>query len=307
MMIFFARPVYLFFLFVIPIIVFFHVISISLSKRKAIKFANFDAISRVKGVEVFSKNLTILYLHIALALFIVLSISGTSLVTQVQSTNQSFVLAIDASRSMTATDLLPTRLDVAKKAAADFLNMMPVQTRIGVLSFSGAVYVYSEMTTDAYQIKSAIDNIQIKEVGGTDFLSTFGEAANMLRDENSKTVILISDGSVNLNDLQTINDYLQKNNIIVYALGIGTPAGGSDSLGATYAFSSDTLKVIAENSGGKYYDITNLEDFYSSFSEILSLTKKNAIFDLSVYLMALALIILVVEFYLMNTRFRTLP
>ena len=307
MMLIFTRPMYLFFLLVIPIIIFVHIASITLSKRKAIKFANFDAISRVKGVDIFSKNLTLLYLHIFIVLLVVLSISGTSLVAQVQSTDQSFVLAIDASKSMSATDLLPTRLDVAKQAATDFLKMMPIQTNLGVVSFAGAVYIESDMTRDSYLIQAAIDNIQIKTIGGTDFLSTFGAVADLLRDEESKNVILISDGSVNLNDITTINDYLTKNNIKVYALGIGTATGGSDEQGAIFQLSEDTLKVIAETSGGRYYNINNLEDFYSSFSEILTLTKRTAIFDLSVYLMLIALVLFVLEFILFSTRFRVLP
>lgn len=306
-MIIFTRPMYLFFLLAIPLIVFFHIISISLSKRKAIKFANFDAISRVSGVDIFSKNLTVLYLHLLIVLLVVLSVSGTSLVRQVESTDQSFVIAVDASRSMAATDLSPTRLDVAKKAAEDFLNMMPPKTKIGVLSFSGATYIESEVTDDEYLIKAAIDNINIKDVGGTDFLGTFATASNMLSDQESKNVILISDGSANLNQLQTINDYVAKNNIIVYSLGIGTPEGGSDAAGGLFTLSEDTLKIISENSGGRYYNVNQLEDFYSSFNEILSLAKKNVIFDMSLFLMIGALLLFVIEFILLNTRFRTLP
>jgi len=306
-MIIFTRPVFLILLFAIPIIVFFHIISISISKRRAIKFANFDAISRIRGVEMFSKNLTILYLHVIIVFLIVLSVSGTSLVRQVESADQSFVIAVDASRSMSATDILPTRLDMAKKAATDFLNMVPVKTRIGVISFSGAVYIEQEVTDDEYLIKAGIDNININNVGGTDFLSTFATASNLLNTEESKNVLLISDGSANLNDLQTITDYLKKNNVVVYALGIGTAEGGTDESGAVFSISEDTLKLIAEASGGRYYNINDIEDFYSSFNEILTLKKKNAVFDLSLYLMIAALVLFVIEFVLFNTRFRTLP
>ena len=306
-MIIFTRPEYLFFLLVIPVIIFFHVISISLSKRRAIKFANFDAISRVRGVEIFSKNLTILYLHLAVAFLIILSVSGTSLVRQIQATDQSFVIAIDASRSMSANDILPTRLDAAKKAAIDFLTMMPPKTRIGIVSFSGTTYIDQEVTDDPYLIKAAIDRVDIKTVGGTDFLSTLANSANLLKDEESKNIILMSDGSVNLNQIQTITDYLKQNNIIVYSLGIGTAEGGSDSSGAIFTLSEDSLKLISETSGGKYYNIVNIEDFYSSFNEILNLTKKNAVFDLSLYLMISALLLFVLEFILLNTRYRTLP
>ena len=55
------KPQYLFLLFLIPIVIFIHINSLRTSKTRAIKFANFDAIRKINGVELFSKNITVLY------------------------------------------------------------------------------------------------------------------------------------------------------------------------------------------------------------------------------------------------------
>ena len=57
----FSNPKYLFLLFVIPLFILIHLLSLKKSRRKALSFANFEAISRVKGIEFLSKNLTVFF------------------------------------------------------------------------------------------------------------------------------------------------------------------------------------------------------------------------------------------------------
>ena len=125
MMIVFTRPQFLLLLLVIPLLVFFHIFSLKSIKKRAIKFANFEAITRIKGVEIFSKNLVMLYINIIIIFLIVFSISGVSIIRDVSVSQVSFVLAIDSSGSMVAEDIFPNRLEAAKKASADFLKMVP--------------------------------------------------------------------------------------------------------------------------------------------------------------------------------------
>ena len=306
-MIIFTKPQYLALLLVIPILIFLHIISISITKRRAVKFANFQAISAIKGAEVFSKNLTILYLNILLVFLLVLSISGTGYVTQIESATDSFVLLVDSSRSMAANDVYPTRLDVAKEAGLDFLRMIPTGTRIGVVSFSGTSFIEQELTDDKQILATAISLIDIKDVGGTDIYNSVLTAGSMLRQEERKNLIIISDGSLNLNTLQDIIDYAKKNNLRIFTLGVGTLEGGTDSYGAIYKLSEETLISIADSTQGNYYSIDNLEDFYASFNNILDLVRRGHIFDVSFYLLVAALLVLIIEFTLLNTRYRTLP
>lgn len=306
-MIIFTKPQYLVFLLIIPLLIFFNIISIKMSKKRAIKFANFDAIAKINGVDIFSKNLTILYLHCFIAIFIILAISGVTLIRTVDTSSVSFALTIDSSRSMATTDIVPTRFDAAKKAASTFIDLLPEGSRIGIVSFSGSATIDQELTSDKALIKGAINNINIKEVGGTDIYSALVTSSNILKEESAKSIILISDGSINLNLVQNIVDYVQKNQVIIYSLGVGTTEGGSDDSGAYYKISEENLRLISENSGGRYYNIQQAGDFYSSLNDIISLARKSAIKDLSFYFLILALLLFVVEFILLNTRYRTLP
>lgn len=306
-MITFTRPEYLILLLAIPILIFVHIISLKSVRKKAIKFANFEAISQIRGVEIFSKNLTVLYINIIIIVMVVLSVSGTSLSKQVKTSEFSFVLAIDSSWSMDAKDIAPTRLEAAKKAAIEFLKMVPEKTKIGVVSFSGSPVIEQEITDDEQQIKAAIKNINIKAIGGTDIFNALTTSANLLREEESKTIILISDGQANINTIQDIIEYSNRNKIMIHSLGMGTREGIVEETGAVFKISEDTLKTISHNTEGQYYNIENIEDFYSSLGDIISTTKKRAIYDLSLYLMIGALALFLINFALINTRYRVLP
>jgi len=291
----------------IPILIFFHIISLKSIRKKAIKFANFEAVSRIKGVEIFSKNLTILYLNIAIIALVVLSVSGFSITKQVNSSEMSFVLAIDASWSMNSPDIEPTRLEAAKQAATDFLKTIPEKTRIGIVSFSGSTLIEQEITDNKDDIKRAIGDITLNPVGGTDIFNAVITSANLLREEESKTIILISDGQANINTLQDIIDYSNENKIMIHSLGIGTQEGSIEETGAVFKLGEDTLKTIASETEGKYYNVQNIEDFYASLNEISGVKKKRAIYDLSLYCMIIALALFVLNFVLVNTRYRILP
>ena len=229
------------------------------------------------------------------------------IITVVEASKISFVLAIDSSRSMGAQDILPDRLEAAKKAAKNFIDIIPEKTRVGIISFSGTSFIEQEMTDDKTILKNAIDNIELKIIGGTDILGAIVASSNLLKGEEAKTIILLSDGQANINELQDIVDYVKKNKVIVHTLAVGTREGGKDERGGVFKISEDTLKTIAEKSGGRYFNIQKIEDFYSSFKEIKNLTKKKEIYDTSFYLILSALILFILNFILINTKYRTLP
>src|SRR3989344_5168936 len=93
----FTNPSYLYLLFIIPIIIFFHFYSLKNLRGKAVRFANFEAIARVRGIDLYSKNLGILMINILIVLSLVLSLAGFTLHMQMKASSFSYVLAIDSS------------------------------------------------------------------------------------------------------------------------------------------------------------------------------------------------------------------
>ena len=307
MMFIFSRPQYLILLLAIPLFVFFYLFSLKNAQKKAIKFANFRAIERIKGVEIFSKNLTVFYINVAIVALVVFSLSGLSITRDVSASQISFVIALDNSDSMGANDVPPSRLDVAKDSAKHFIDKAPEKTKIALATFSGTTYIIQELTEDKALLKNSVDNIKLSNTGGTNIAQVIATSINLLRGEDTKAIILISDGQANVNELKDMIDYAKQNKVIIHSLGIGTEEGGEDSKGGIYKLSEDTLNTLSLNTQGKYYNVKDITDFYSSLDEIVSITKKKAVTDLSVYLVIIALVLFLLNFILINTRYRTIP
>ncbi len=71
------------------------------------------------------------------------------------------VVAIDVSRSMEATDVEPNRLEAAKAAAQDFVDMLPRGFNVSLVAFAGSSSIIAPPTQDRGLIKRAIDNLQL--------------------------------------------------------------------------------------------------------------------------------------------------
>lgn len=306
----FANPIYLWFLASFPILIMLHFISLKHLKRKSIKFANFEAIERVTGGQLLSKNIGLLYLRLTILLLIVLAVSGTVLWYYGQSSDYSYVLAIDSSTSMLTDDILPSRLDAAKNAALSFIDSLAAKTEIGIISFSGTSFVEQEPTTDLANVKIAINNIEAQRVGGTDFSEAIITSANLMVDSGkAKVIILLTDGQSNVGApiMEAIN-YAKENRVLIHTIGVGTREGGK-ILGLDLISKLDelTLKSIASNTGGEYYRATDQESLTATYKDIAASTRERVSIELSPMFMMFALILLFTEWILVNTKYRTIP
>lgn len=69
------------------------------------------------------------------------------------------VLVLDASDSMTETDIEPDRLTAAKNAALAFLEELPEDFHVGLVTFAGDATLDVAPTDDDAQVTAAIDSI----------------------------------------------------------------------------------------------------------------------------------------------------
>ena len=298
----FSHPQYVFLLLIIPLFFIIYFYSLSNKKKVALKFANFEAIGRIKGIDFFSKNIIIFVLNLFLALLLVFAVSGLTIEVFKETSSFSFVIAIDASQSMEADDFYPDRISAAKQTAIDFVDNAPLGVKFGVLSFSGNTYVEQDLSDDKTEVKNSISNIKVEGWGGTDLYEAVITSSKLLSDEEYKAIILLSDGQINVGKLEDIINYAQRNDIIIHSIAIGTKEGGK----TPYAISKldeDYLMSISHNTGGSYFLAEDEDTLLQSFLEILELTNKEVSIKLSDYLIFFAIVLFVVEFFIVNTRY----
>jgi len=303
----FIKPEYLFLLALIPLIIFIHFLTLRRRRSHALKFANFDAIARIKGVDILSKNISVLILTILITASLVLSLAGLNIHRTTFTSSFSFALAIDSSRSMEADDFSPNRIEAAKETALSFVESLAQGTKVAVISFSGNSYIEQSLTDDKSLLEKAISNIPISTIGGTDLSEAVITSSNLLRGEVARTIIIMSDGRINIGTVENAIAYANENDVIVHSIGIGTEEGGITSFGSLSTIDEDALKAIAHNTGGQYFRAQNKASLSQSLSSIVGLKLGKTRQDVSFYLILTALFLFILEYILVNTRYKILP
>jgi Ca-activated chloride channel homolog len=162
------------------------------------------------------------------------------------------LLALDLSRSMTVQDVAPSRLAVAKRAAWETISANPGD-RVGFLVFGGSAFLQLPLTSDQAALRLFLDAATPDDLGdpATDIPTALSTAAKVFEHEGERghrAVLIVSDGESGEGDLDDALAALRKAQIPVFALAVGTRAGGpvpADSSEAPERFHRDHIGRIA--------------------------------------------------------------
>jgi Ca-activated chloride channel family protein len=186
---------------------------------------------------------------------------------------EDVVFALDCSESMTATDVLPDRLERAKFAILEFVRRES-HGRVGLVAFAGSAFIQCPLTFDLDAFQETLMSLDDKTipVPGTDIGRAL-EEANRAMDQGShrKMIVLVTDGEdLEKSGVKTAKN-LATNGVVIFTIGVGTPAGKEiqtvnaaghreflrDARGNVVHSRLDetTLREIAEASGGSYYPL----------------------------------------------------
>jgi Ca-activated chloride channel family protein len=314
----FESPANLWFLAAIPLFAVAHFFFLRYAKRRALLFANFRALKRVTGKNLVTRNYLLLTLRLVILLLVVLAVSGATLWYEGRSNNNDFVLAIDSSSSMTAQDIKPTRIDAAKSDAQLFVDALTSEARIGVVTFSGIALIDTVPISDKIEVKKVIANIETLKAGGTDIPGAIITSTNLLLDNTKgRAIILLTDGS---NTIETFLDasmqravtYAKEHHVTIHTIGVGTNLGPIGYLPEYYnvsaVYNEENLVQIANATGGTYAKAESAEQLLTAFQTIVDNTDTQLLRrDLRPPLMLAALVLILIEWLLINTRFRRFP
>ncbi len=212
---------------------------------------------------------------------------------------------------MLAEDYLPNRLEAAKGAAKSFVDAFSGQANIGVATFTGTTFIKEKITDNKGDVKDAIEDITIEEVGGTAIGDAMVTASNLLfTKKEGNVLVILTDGqsNVGLHPSDAIA-YLDDKKILVYTVGIGTVEGGAFIQGSDIVsrLNEEVLQTIASETGGEYFRADNTNELKEAFSKIAKSKTKRLSYHLSITLMLTGLSLLLIEWSLMNTKFRSIP
>lgn len=302
-------------------LIIFYVISMRTQNKRAIRFGNYKLIEKISGGHIFEKNYLPLILRIIAIILIILSISNFSVVVDQLVSKSDFVIAIDTSSSMLTPDLTPNRLEAAKIAAVSLIKRVPHGTNIGIVSFAGKAYVRSPLTDNKDELIKTIKNITFDVPAGTSTSDALITSTILLQNSTRKrTIILITDGQNNIGPpMETAIKYVKNWNVTINAIGIGSNyTYNSTGLNVSaYIMDNATiaeppklnatwLENITNITGGRLLLPQNNTDLINSvYKSVLRPDKIKISFD--TYLLIAAAVILVIEWALGATTYRTIP
>lgn len=150
--------------------------------------------------------------------------------TETESEGRNLLLAIDTSRSMLATDLLPNRIVRAKLAAKDIIAALP-EDRIGLIAFAGRAFLQAPLTVDHDAVGEAIDQLDTDIIprGGTNLTAAAEVALQAFKESQleESALVIFSDGEAleGTEQIDAIKEDAKAAGMTIVTVGVGTPGG----------------------------------------------------------------------------------
>lgn len=312
----FARPVFLWLVLIIPLLIAAHFYFLKHTQKKALRFANFETLKRVAGKRFVVKNTFILVLRSLIILVLIISLAGTTLWHEGKENDFDYVLAIDNSPSMLSQDILPSRLEAAKSAGSLFLDSLSSDAKVGLVTFSGVTYVRNNLDADKFPIRLNLDILNLSRTSGTDIAGAIITSTNMFSDDDTrgKAILLFTDGVDTAgayldNNIREAVAYAVKKKVIIHVIGLGTNSAPVGYLPEIYNLSSavdkNAISYISNATGGLAMYPTNSQDLLTQFQTLnAQFHKANIPLRLETRGILVALLLLLVEWVFINLRFR---
>jgi Ca-activated chloride channel family protein len=195
------------------------------------------------------------------------------------------VLVTDVSGSMEATDVAPTRLDAAVRAARTLSEKLPKTFRLGLVAFSDRAEQRAAPSTDRSAVNAALSSLL--PLGGTATGEGLARGLEAARapvpgpDGRPRRlpaiVVLLSDGkqTAGLENPMEVARQARRLRIPIYTIALGTPNGTVQQQGAlglpqAVPVPPDpaTMLAIAKTSGGRFFEAPTADELESIYARL---------------------------------------
>jgi Ca-activated chloride channel family protein len=190
------------------------------------------------------------------------------------------MLDLDVSLSMEATDVLPSRLQAAKKAADQFADLLPKRVNLGLVSFAGNANVLVPPTFDRSPFKKAVSTLHLANrtaigeaiFASLDAIRTFAASSTAPGGKAPPArIVLLSDGGNTWGrSVDSAIAAAKAAHVQVSTIAFGTPTGTVTYDGQTLPVPADraTLDHIAVETGGSFHTAASAQELEAVYKDI---------------------------------------
>lgn len=148
---------------------------------------------------------------------------------EVEQRGLDIVVAVDTSKSMLTTDIVPNRLARAKLAALELLQDAKTD-RLGLVAFAGEAFLECPLTIDDTAFQQNVQALDVNSIpeGGTAIASAIDTALDTFKEKDHyKALVLMTDGEDNVDEAAVIASAKSaaKAGMKIFTIGIGTAEG----------------------------------------------------------------------------------
>jgi Ca-activated chloride channel homolog len=263
----FERPLALLALALLPLLVGFWLAHDRGRREAAARFTNLALLPNLLPAKPGRRRFVPPAVFLLALLLLVLGMARPHLKISVPRHEATVVLAIDISRSMSATDVAPTRLLAAENAASAFLTRLPKTYSVALVAFGSRAYVAVPPTHDRALVQTALDDLHQGE--GTAIGDAIRIASRLGLNQRAidgtvppTSVLLISDGARDGGRTNPISAAVgaKKLHVPISTVLLGTDGGvvtaqlvGGYTEKIRVPPSPRTLQSVAALSGGEFF------------------------------------------------------
>ena len=256
-------------------------------RRYVVRFTNLDLLENVVAASPRWRRHVPAALTLLALSALVVGMARPQIAAAVPREEATVILAMDSSGSMTATDVPPDRMTVAREAASSFVEGLPDGFRVGVVSFSNEADVVVPPTADRDEALRGLGSLRADngtalgdaisrsvDLGVSSLDEPLSEAG---AEETPLVVLLLSDGANTTGDYEPL-EAAQKAadaGVPVYTVALGTDEGtvqGPDGAGGYRTIrvppDPETLAQVAEATGGTFFEAADEDALRSVYAEI---------------------------------------
>ena len=270
----FASPLFLAALVLVPLALGAQLLARRRTRRYAVRFPGVSTLAPLLPRVPPWRRQAPLALFLAALTAFALALARPHATVAVPREQASIVLVTDVSRSMLAEDVEPSRLEAARDAAQRFLDEVPDEALVGAVAFSTEPHTVQAPTDDHSEIAALIDGLAAD--GGTATGDGLEAALKLVDGPADKrppaAIVLLSDGETTTGrDPVDVAREARRLKIPIHTFALGTRGGVIQSPdGSLIPVPPDpeTMRQIAELSGGRSFAVEDAEDLAGLYREL---------------------------------------
>ncbi|WP_433016835.1 VWA domain-containing protein [Kribbella sp. CA-294648] len=275
----FEQPLWLWLLLIVPALVVAYLVAQRRRSKYAVRFATLPMLEKVAPTRPGWRRHAPAFAFLAALTVLTIAIARPVADVRVPRERATVVVAMDISNSMAATDVEPNRFEVAKSAATEFVNSLPEQFNVGLVSFARTANVVTPPGTDHQATIDAIgrltmtDSTAIGEAVLTSLTAVKSLDADAATDPPPARIVLLSDGGNTAGrPIDEAAEAASQAGVPVSTIAYGTPEGTVDIGGRTIPVPADAeaLRGLADATSGSFYAAESDEQLRSVYSDLQS-------------------------------------